>query len=100
MPTRTRSHPVASAPNPTFQTLRCPARAAGEDHGCPNKLDNATTDAPVVRQAKRADLAVGFSIAIEQQEVGDPFIAARNWGGSPRLRRARFASTVCRGSRP
>jgi hypothetical protein len=52
------------------------SKTAGENNGCPNKFDDAAADRPVVGHAERADLAIRFSVAVQQQKNDQTIVAA------------------------
>jgi hypothetical protein len=53
-------------------------KSPGQDNRRAHKLDDAAADGPIVRYAKRPNLAVGSSMAVQEQEVSDPVVAASN----------------------
>src|ERR1051325_8553686 len=50
------------------------SQTTGKDYGCPDKLDDATADGPIMRHAECTDLSVGFPMAVQQKEVGNALI--------------------------
>jgi hypothetical protein len=60
-----------------------------QDHGCSDKLDDAAADRPIVGHAKRANLAIGWLMAVQEQEIDNPIRKRSRCFLRPR--RARFA---------
>jgi hypothetical protein len=50
----------------------------GDAASLKSKVPDTAADRPIVGHAKRADLPIGRSMTVEQQEIGDPFVAARD----------------------
>ena len=50
----------------------------GKDNGCPDKLGDPAAYAPIVSDAERTDLTVGFSMTVQQQEIGNALVTASN----------------------
>jgi hypothetical protein len=76
-PVRFRLRIHAGRPNHAYR-LRdvVGTEASGEDDGGADRFDDASADAPVVRQAERADLLVRGAVAVKQKIVRNPVIAS------------------------
>jgi hypothetical protein len=75
-PVRFRLRIHAGRPNPAYR-LRdvVGTEPSGEDNGGSDFFDDASADAPVVRQAERADLLVRGAVAVKQKIVRNALIA-------------------------
>jgi hypothetical protein len=62
-----------------------------QDYGCSDKLYNAAADRPVAEHPKRANLAIEWPMAVQEQEIGNPIIIVSN--GEMNDGRAEFAGT-------
>src|SRR5262249_5495677 len=58
------------------------SRPADRFRQCSNKLGDPAANCPVVGSGPVANLAIGWSMAVEEQEVGDPIVAASDRNAS------------------
>src|SRR5207248_4525528 len=54
------------------------AKSSSQDYGRLDGLYDAAADRPIVDHAKRTDLAVGFSMTVQEQEISDALVAVSN----------------------
>ena len=52
------------------------SKSPGQDNRRAHKLNDAAADGAIMRYSERTDLTVGFSMTVQQQEIGNPLVAA------------------------
>jgi hypothetical protein len=54
------------------------SKPPGQNNWRPDKLDDAPADPPVVGSSKRTDLAIRFTMTVQEQEISDPLVGLGN----------------------